>query len=257
MKKWLLIILCILWFPIGVFASTNTYTRTEENPLLPDDVVIDSSRVMKDVFKIPAVEASEKVYDFSNLLAESEEEKIYEQVKQFVYDSRVDVVVATIEDLKGLDLATYVSHFYNYNKFLDDGIYFFFYTDKEKNTVEAQIKFMGEAKKRYSKEEVDSIEEEFLKQVENKKYYKAISTSLEQFIKIYNDQVKAEMGVPWLEIVMISASVTFIIVIFFVSRLHSNNVLKYKDNLNKKIDEDTMVLQKEVEDYLGVIVSKK
>ena len=57
---------------INVFASTNTYTRTNDNLLVPEDVTVTSNNI-NDILKTPAVFSSEKIYDFADLYTDNEE----------------------------------------------------------------------------------------------------------------------------------------------------------------------------------------
>ena len=82
---------CYLLFSFGIFflsfisvqASVNTYTRTDSDYLVPDYIDVTGSN-RDNVLSTPAVDASEKVYDFADLLTDSEEKKIYNQVIEYI-----------------------------------------------------------------------------------------------------------------------------------------------------------------------------
>ena len=76
----LLIVILFSFCIVPVSASTNTFSRTEDNLLVSSDITVTSQNI-DNILNTPAVDASEKVYDFAELLTLSEEEKLYHQVE--------------------------------------------------------------------------------------------------------------------------------------------------------------------------------
>lgn len=67
MKKFKYLLLIVILFGfciIPVSASTNTFTRTEDNLLVSPDITV-TSQNLDNILGTPAVDASEKVYDFA------------------------------------------------------------------------------------------------------------------------------------------------------------------------------------------------
>ena len=84
MKKiFSLILLFVLFTVTPVFASVNTYERTEENFRVESWVDINGSNKYK-ILTTPSVDADEKVYDFADILSSSEKENIYDLIKEFI-----------------------------------------------------------------------------------------------------------------------------------------------------------------------------
>ena len=81
--KRIILILALILFPINCFASTNTFTRTKENLLVPDKVVVTDNKI-DSIMKTPAVSSSEKIYDYAELYTEDEEKKLFEKINNFV-----------------------------------------------------------------------------------------------------------------------------------------------------------------------------
>ena len=75
MKKYIkLLIVLFLTIFISfntVNASTNTKERTEDNYLISDKITVTESNKYN-ILQTPAVDASEKVYDFADLFTDSE-----------------------------------------------------------------------------------------------------------------------------------------------------------------------------------------
>lgn len=119
LKQLLLIIICILLNICTINASTKTYERTKENNYGVNkhwnitDKNIDNAKNTK------LVDASEKVYDFADILTEKEEKEIYEYIQEFIEKTQMDMVFVSIDmpytyDSKNEDFA---ADFYDYNDF--------------------------------------------------------------------------------------------------------------------------------------------
>ena len=78
------------------FASTKTFERTSDDYLVPDDIVVTSSNY-SNVMSTPAIDASEKVYDFADLFTTDEEEKLYNQINAYISSYSLDMAVVTID----------------------------------------------------------------------------------------------------------------------------------------------------------------
>lgn len=126
MKKFKFIIFGLFIFFIvnnNVFASTNTYTRTKEAPLVPKDVVVDENNI-NNILNTPAVSSSEKVYDYADLLTDDEEKKLVTNINEYISNSIIDVAIVTTNNLNGYSISEYAYNFYDYNDFMSDGVVF-------------------------------------------------------------------------------------------------------------------------------------
>ena len=103
-----------LWFPVE--ASTRTNTRTENNNYLVQNSVTINENTLEDIMKTPAVDATEKIYDFANLFNAEEEAQLYQRILQIVDNYGVDFVVVTTKDNEFSSSAAYADSFYRYNK---------------------------------------------------------------------------------------------------------------------------------------------
>ncbi|MBQ6323405.1 MAG: TPM domain-containing protein [Bacilli bacterium] len=122
MKKLLTTIITITLFllvPLSTYASTNTYNRNElENYGVKKNWTIDESN-LNNVLKTPAVDASEKIYDFSELLTEEEEIELKSKIDNFIEKTNMDIVILTVNFPYSNDKENedYAADFYDYNDF--------------------------------------------------------------------------------------------------------------------------------------------
>lgn len=115
-----LIIVCILFNSVDVFASTKVNIRTEDDYLVPNGVIVTESN-RDAILSTPAIDASEKIYDFAEVLTEADEEKLYNQIIDFINETSMDLVIVTIKSNPVDNTEKYAHNFYNYNFFKKDG----------------------------------------------------------------------------------------------------------------------------------------
>ena len=77
----LIIFISFFIFSIDVNAEIKTFTRTEQNLLVPDHVKVDEKNTSA-ILETPAIDQSQKIYDFAELLDDSEEKEIYNKIKK-------------------------------------------------------------------------------------------------------------------------------------------------------------------------------
>ena len=119
----LFIIMLFLISPYKVLASTNTFTRTIEKPLVPADVLVREDNI-QDIMKTPAVSASEKIYDYADLYSEQQEKDLFKKITDFIDESKIDVAIVTTNNQNGYGIRDYAYNFYDYNDFKIEGIIF-------------------------------------------------------------------------------------------------------------------------------------
>lgn len=98
MKKYILIILTCLLIPSTVFASTDTYTRTYDDLRVNKSGISVSNSNIGIIMNTPSVNASEKIYDYADLLTDSEEEQLFELINQFITAYSTDFALVTIRE---------------------------------------------------------------------------------------------------------------------------------------------------------------
>ena len=120
MKRLLKIFIIILFcFFINVHAGTDTYDREElKNYGVNKNWEINESN-KNNILKTYAVNAAEKIYDFSDVLTDAEEKTLKEQVDYFIKKYKTDVVIL-VDDFKyasDYENENFASDFYDYNDF--------------------------------------------------------------------------------------------------------------------------------------------
>ena len=252
MKKILNLLLISFIFIISpVYASTNTYERTEDNYRVDSWVnVTDSNRNI--ILTTPSVDESEKVYDFANLLDENEEKLILNSINEFISKYDMDMVIVTIDSNPRYSAQKFSDDFYDYNSFgknkTRDGLLFIIDLD----TRNFYISTTGEAIRVFSDDRIESILDYSEPYMKDGSYYEAIS-SFVQWSSSY-----AKKGVPesnknsyiddngnivyytkinYLLSVFISGIITFIVITILVNR---NKMIKRASNANLYLDKSSL-----------------
>ncbi len=170
-KIFCLIILCILLNCSDVFASTKVNTRTDSDYLVPRDIVVTNSN-RKAILSTPAINAEEKIYDFAEILTDDEEEKLYKQIFNFIYETNMDMAIVTIKDNPVGSTKDYAHNFYQYNFFKDDGLLFLidFYES------EIYMTTSGKAYNLFPDSRMQPILKNVYNKIMKKNFYEACST---------------------------------------------------------------------------------
>lgn len=180
MKKILNLLLISFIFIISpVYASTNTYERTEDNYRVDSWVnVTDSNRNI--ILTTPSVDESEKVYDFANLLDENEEKLILNSINEFISKYDMDMVIVTIDSNPRYSAQKFSDDFYDYNSFgknkTRDGVLFLIDMD----TRNFYISTTGEAIRLYNDYRINAILDYVEPYIKGENYYEAASSFIQK-----------------------------------------------------------------------------
>ena len=263
-----LVIFSFLFFPINSLASINTYTRTNDNLLVPKDVVVDDSNI-QEILETPAVNSLDKIYDYADLYTEEEEQKLYNQVINFINTSNIDVAIVTTNDTNNYLISDYAYHFYDNNDFKKDGVVFVICVAGGSPEI-----FMGNIGDKngkvftiYSDDRIRDILQYIYSDIKESKYYSATNTYIKILDGFFNlnrvGDYRVSAGgkiikiIPWIEIVILSVALSFIFIMFFVYRLRGYKKLSYREFLSKRIDESTLNVKLEEDEFCNSIISDK
>ena len=245
-----LIIILISFFTISLNcnATTRTYTRTIDNLLLPSDVTVDSN-IIQDVLNTPAVIASEKIYDFANLIDDTNEGKLVEEINAFTKSSDMEIIIVTTNNLNGFQLPQYTFNFYDYNDFLTNGVTLVIYTGGNKPEI-----FMGNSGKKdgfifttYNETRVNqTLSYIYNGNIVDGNYYEAC----DEYVDIIKGFYAKDMGysggnsIPWVEIIILSVAIAFIANLLFVFSLgkHKTSVKKV-EVMDKRINNSNLKIE--------------
>lgn len=253
-----LLIISFCFINIEVFASVNTFTRTEDNLLVKDSINV--TEYNKDIIlATPAIDTKEKVYDFADLFTDSEEEKLYEDITEYINSYNMDLAVVTINDNNKLNAQEYAQDFYDYNDFRTDGILFLIDMD----TREIYMTTTGSAIDMYNDYRIDQILDSVYYYVSSGNYYDTASSFIDE-VSYY-----ASVGLPsdgdysydskvvfadiFLKCFLIALIVTIVIMIILVMK---NRMVKKATSSREYLVKETMKINHVSETFLGAFVSK-
>ena len=194
MKKIFYIILTItLLFTLNVKASTKTYERTEENDYGVKKET-DYHDKLDHILNTKYVDASEKIYDFSDILTDDEERELKILIDNFYQKTKMDLVIVTdnLPYSRDEQNVEYAEDFYDYNDFgLDtkhyDGIVLF------RNTYPADpyydMTLTGEAQFYYHTR-IDDILDTIYSEIKSQQYF----NGFKHFINLLDNYY--EVGIP-------------------------------------------------------------
>lgn len=254
---------CYLLFSAGIFflsfisvqASVNTYTRTDSDYLVPDYIDVTGSN-RDNVLSTPAVDATEKVYDFADLLTDSEEKKLYQQATKFIKKTELDLAIVTVSDYTkprcdGDCTRTYADDFYDYNEFgigsRHSGVLFL--VDMKTRTI--YMTTTGDAMDMYNDYRIEQIMDAIYQEFTNQNYYDGIAkfmTILEKYDTIgianskdshyvISDDGSVVRDIPWLFLIGGPLLITGIVMAIMISR---NKLVRVATSSREYLDKKTL-----------------
>lgn len=259
MKRYVFLFIGLILMPISCFA-TNTNIRTQDNPLVPKDVIVNKNNI-NDIINTPAVSSEEKLYDFASLITDSEKNKIVNKIEQFKKTTGMESIVVITDNLNGFSLSNYAYNFYDYNDFANDGVILVVYIDQ----VEPRI-FMGNlgnAVTTYTDQRIKQILSYIYNDIKVGNYYSAIS-DYEKIINGFyvhdnnkdgeykiNKDGKFYLSIPWAELIVLSLSLTFIIMFFLLKLMKKKEKKLDSDFLKRSLDSSTLIVKIVSDEKIG------
>ena len=238
MKKILkLLVVFIFCICLNVNAGTDTFDREElPNYGVNKNWKINSSN-LDNVLNTYAVDASEKIYDFSNILTEDEEKELKTVIDQFIKEHHTDVVILT-DDLRymsDLENEDFVSDFYDYNDFGMDynnsGIILF--RNTYENDPYYNIYSFGDAQLYMSYDRVEATLNHLYGYIKNKNYLEGFTKYVNDLDLYYGEGIpktmkdyevdekgylKKKYTIPWFQAIGISLVITTLIMVILVKK---------------------------------------
>ena len=193
-----LLVLILLFIPSFVYAKDITiYERTYE------DLRIDSSYDLDTldyptVMNTPSVDETQKVYDFANILSDSEEDNLYGFITSYIEAYKSDYVIVTINKNDKCDYSTdncslkYATNFYKYNYFQKEGVLVLIDLEDKNNFL--YIYTSGNVSNIFNEKSINSIKEYSYKYFNENDYYDGLkdiiytmSSYYKRDLSYYND----------------------------------------------------------------------
>ncbi len=223
-------ILLLSAFALKVDASTNTYTRTESNLRVPNDV---STNNKANIYRTPSVDEDEKIYDFAKIISDYDEKLLFEKIEEFIDEYDMDMVVVTINKSEFGTAMSYADDFYDYNYFgknkTRDGLLLLIDMYKR----EVAISTSGHAILVYDDNRIDRMLDYLETDLGYGTYYDAVDTFIENATKYAkkgiapsnknayideNGDIVYVSPFPWFMIIVISIIITVVTISILLSR---------------------------------------
>lgn len=118
-NKLLLIVFLTVISIINVNASTNTYDRNTLDNYGVNKNIDNINSKLNNIMNTKKVDASEKIYDFADILTDEEEQRLKEKIDEFITNNNMDMVIVTdsFEYTSDRQNEVYADDFYDYNDF--------------------------------------------------------------------------------------------------------------------------------------------
>lgn len=239
-KSMKIIILMAVFFlnTLNCFASTNTYNRSE----LKNYGVNKKWKITEEnkqiILNTPAVDASEKIYDYADILTEEQEKVIKEKIDEFITTTKMDMVIV-VPDFKyysDSENEDYAANFYDYNDFGIDfpkysGVVFL----RNDNLSDRyyNIYTFGNAQLYFDYDRLETILDDIYYSISNGNYVQGFSDYIDAMTAYYKDGISSKMKdyrvndngylykiykTPWAIVTIVSTIITFIIMLILVNK---------------------------------------
>lgn len=250
MKRIIKIVVCFLicFCNIEVFASTNTFERTAENNYLVNSDIEINDYNLQLILQTPAVDATEKIYDFADLYTDSEEEWLYSLVEDYIDSYKLDFAIVTINENPKISTEDYAQDFYDYNDFgfntQHDGILFLI----DMQNREFYMVTTGEGINMYTDYRINECLDAAFSYIAGGDYYdgtKAFIEKADSYASIgapdeYGNEPRptglARLEGSWSSIIIFSVIATAIVMYIFISKnklvRQANSSKHYLTNAN-------------------------
>ena len=246
-----------LIFNVDCYAAPITYERTETDLKVPYRVysLINKDPELKNsILKTPAVDSSQKIYDFVDIFSEDEETKLKKELLDYKDKTGLDSVIVITDDLKDFSLDAYGGKFYDYNDFTEDGIVFVIYIKDGKTKIYMGSSDIedGRLKKVYNMGRINAIlKYVYDHNIKKGEYYDACTNynilTTELYFKTFGNYTLDNNGnitfeIPWLECIILSLSFAFIVFILFYTK-YSISIKRKNLTIKNSINENNMFVK--------------
>lgn len=202
MKKiFICLLLIISLIPGVIFASSvsadSKKVRDESNNYgVSKKWDMSSQTRINHAMNTPYVDASQKIYDYSNVLSEDEEKTLKKEIDNFIEKTKFDLVFVSVDLPYSLDSVNedYAADFYDYNDFgLNDKYYsgVLLLRNTYENDPYYNIYTFGSAQLYFSYDRLENILDEIYPKFKNGVDYKGGIETFIHKLKVYYDK-----GIP-------------------------------------------------------------
>ena len=256
MKKFILGIL-VFFVGINIGNAAVVYDRNElDNYGVNKDIEI-TDRNKNDILNTKAVDSSEKVYDFANILSDNEEEKLKKIALDFYDETGFDLVILTdsFYNYDYEDNYEYVQNFYDYNDFGIDDEYYSGVVILRNNYPDYpfySIRLFGEAQLYFSGKRTEKILDDTSYLIANKDYSSAFIEVVDYLLDYYDDGISPEfkgyeidengmLVAPYKFPFLVAIIASLVFTFFYIGYYINKNKMVYKARLaNDYLDKESV-----------------
>lgn len=254
------LLLCCV-FILNTNASTFTYTRTDDNLRVPNDIAVDNGKKFW-IMRTPSVDEKEKIYDFALLIDDNDESKIFEDITNFINKYNMDMVVVTINTNTANTSQDYADNFFDYNYFgknsSRDGILLLIDMDNR----EVYISTSGKGQLIYDDARIDNMLDSLVDYLATDSYDSAVNSFISDATKY------AKSGVPfsnrnykidengnyiyvepfhWFAIIAISLVITLIVMFILTSK---HKLVRINSTATFYLDKNTINIKNRTDKFI-------
>lgn len=273
MKKYLLILIALLTITSGsVSAEVKTYDRQEyDNYGVKKDIHINDNNI-NNIYETALVDASEKIYDFADILTEEEELLLRETANNFIQKSKMDVVILTINkqyynDYENENIA---ADFYDYNDFgLDFENYSGILLLRNAYSLDPYYDMytFGDAQIYYDYSRMNSILDYIGDDIGDRNYYNAFKSFINELNFYYetgispvyrdyyidsNGDLHKRFNPPIIPALFVSSIVTLIIIVILVKR---NKLVSKPTKADEYLDVNSINYTEKTDTFKNAVTS--
>lgn len=230
---------------VEVFAKPTTYSRDDDSHYrVPSDITITSSN-KDNILSTPAVDESEKVYDFAELFTDDEEFDLYSDILSYKNITGFELVIVTVDDNAGKGYISYADDFYDYNYFDEDGIILLIDMDSRNYYMGTS----GAAISAYTDSECYYIEDSLYDYMVDGDYYEAASRFIVLARQYYtysssgvSSNYTSARHIEWFKIIGFSLAGTIIVIV----------IMAYQNKMVKKANSSRSYLNNETKQIVAI-----
>lgn len=259
----------ILFFTntINCSASTKTFDRESlPNYGVNKDWEITSSNKQK-ILDTPAVTASEKVYDYADILTDEEEKILKEKIDDFIENTKMDmvIVIPTFPYNNDSENEDYAANFYDYNDFgmineKNSGVLFL--RNANPSDPYYNIYSFGDGQLYYDYERIENVLDLVYNDISSKNYLSGFLSFITEMTEYYNlgpskklDDYKVDKNgylykpykIPFFETVGASLLITIIVLVVLIKK---NKMIMRASSATEYLDKNSFLINERKDKYI-------
>ncbi len=247
-------------------SNVSVIERTESNKWGVNKHWNINSSNLDNVKSIPYVDSSLKVYDFADILTDSEEKEIYNKIQNFIEHTNMDMVFVSIDmsysyDSKNEDFA---ADFYDYNDFgLNSSNYsgILLLRNNYSSDRYYDMYVFGDAQLYFDQSRADDILDSIYSDFVNKKYLNGISSFISKCSSYYDrgyvykyrhayvdsdSYIRFNYYIPIIPCLGGSLFITLIVMLILISK---NKMIRKATTASEYLDKDSVNYTKHLDQF--------